>query len=252
MPDIVKSDLHRSVLRWLPRKLKSGLRHSALTVIGRSLPTKPQVQCETLELGGPCYGSWTISPDRIAPGGVVYSFGVGEDISWDLAMIERFGVTVHAFDPTPRVIQWVKRQQLPDRFVFHEYGIADYDGHVRFYPPENSEWVSHTILERLATAAHAIDVPVHCLRTIMASLEHERVDLIKMDIEGAEYAVVADILQTQPVMGGAEQLLIEFHHRFAGKDVADTQTCIRALNNSGFRCFDVSPSGEEWSFLRNA
>jgi FkbM family methyltransferase len=187
----------------------------------------------------------------VGRGGVVYSFGVGEDISWELAMIERFEVTVHAFDPTPRSIQWVRRQKLPERFVIHEYGVADYDGVACFYPPENSDWVSHTLLDRPATATKAIEVPVRCLRTIMTSLGHDSVDLIKMDIKGAEYVVVRDMVKTKPVAGGAVQLLIEFHHRFSGKGIGDTRDSIRALKKSGFRCFHISSTGEEWSFLRD-
>lgn len=250
MPNSPKSGLRQNILWLLAKKLNVVLRASALRLLGRQLPTRPQVHCETLQLGEGAYGSWTICPDRITSGAVIYSFGVGEDISWDLAMVERFGATVHAFDPTPRSIQWVKRQKLPDRFVFHEYGIAGYNGVARFYPPENSEWVSHTLLDRPSTANHAIEVPVRCLRTIMSSLGHERVDLIKMDIEGAEYSVVADMLQTQPAVGGAEQLLIEFHHRFTGKEIGDTRACIRALNKGGFHSFHISSTGEEYSFLR--
>lgn len=232
------------------QKLKSRLGQSVLRLLGHQLPIKPKLHCEMLQLGGPVYGSWTVCPNKIVRGGLIYSFGVGEDISWDLAMIERFGVTIHAFDPTPRSIQWVKRQRLPDSFVFHGYGIAAYDGTARFYPPENPEWVSHTLLDRKATGTQAVDVQVRCLKTIMLDLGHERVDLIKMDIEGAEYMVVEDMLNTLPPAGGALQMLIEFHHRLLGKGIGPTRSCIRALERKGFEYFNISSSGEEWSFLR--
>jgi FkbM family methyltransferase len=230
--------------------LRRILQQSVLRLLGRHLPTKPQVHCETLQLGGPGYGAGTIC-SKIARGGLIYSFGCGEDISWDLAMIEQLGVTVHVFDPTPRSIAWVKLRWLPDQFVFHEYGMADYDGVALFYPPENSEWVSHTLLERWMTANQAIEVPVSCFKTIMSNLGHKRVDLIKMDIEGAGYAVVEDMLNTEPVAGGVDQSLIEFHHLFAGKGIGDTMACIRALNRNGFQAFHISRTGEEWSFLRH-
>lgn len=232
------------------RTMRSCLRKAALVLTGRSLPTHIRMHCQAIELGGPEYGAWTICPDRIATGGVVYSFGVGEDISWDMAMIERFGVTVHAFDPTPRAIEFIKRQHLPDKFVFHEYGVATWDGVARFFPPDNSQWVSHSILEHETTRSRTLEVPVRRFETIMSSLGHSHIDLIKMDIEGAEYSVIEDVLNACPRAGGASQLLVEYHHGSGGKTIADTKASIRKLKKEGFECFYVSKGQREWSFMR--
>jgi len=65
---------------------------------------------------------------------VVYSAGTGEDISFDVGMVKRFGCAVHAFDPTPRARDFVRRQtHLPPGFHFHPYGLWDKDVTVRFY-----------------------------------------------------------------------------------------------------------------------
>lgn len=230
--------------------LKLRFKEGVDRVLGRRLSGEPDLVCPTVTLGDSSYGAWTFSPDRLARGGLVYSFGVGEDISWDLALIKEYGVTIHAFDPTPRSARFVREQHLPKEFIFHDYGIADYDGTATFYPPQNSEWVSHTLLKRRATANKAIKVQVYRLDTIMSMLGHEKVDLIKMDIEGAEYGVIGDILGSSPVAGGAEQLLIEFHHRFPGKGIADTKGCIEVLQQAGFRSFHISPAAVDWGFVR--
>lgn len=226
--------------------LKQGVHY----VLGRRLPCRSALLRPAVTLGAASYGAWTFSPDALSAGGIVYSFGVGEDISWDIAIIEKYGVTVHAFDPTPRSAEFVKRQSLPREFVFHPYGVADYDGTALFYPPENSEWVSHTLLRRSCTAGKAIEVQVRRLGSIMSLLGHEKIDLLKMDIEGAEYAVIPDILNNSPVAGGAEQLLVEFHHRFSGKGIKDTLRCIEALEAAGLRSFHISENGEDWGFAR--
>ena len=44
---------------------------------------------------------WAIWTEPLSTGSVIYSFGVGDNVAWDLEMIRRFGCTVHAFDPTP-------------------------------------------------------------------------------------------------------------------------------------------------------
>jgi hypothetical protein len=90
-------------------------------------------------------------------------------------------------------------------------------------------------------------LPVHRLPTILAKLGHEKIDLMKMDIEGAEYEVIEDIIQSPvPIL----QLLIEFHHRFPYLGVRKSKEAISRLNQAGFKIFHVSPSGEEISFIK--
>jgi hypothetical protein len=83
-----------------------------------------------------------VIPARLPERPLVYSFGVGEDATFDLGVIEKFGATVHAFDPTPRSSAWVERQSLPSQFIFHPVGIGGEDGTAEFYPPERDEHVS--------------------------------------------------------------------------------------------------------------
>jgi len=196
---------------------------------------------------GATNASWDVVADELDSNSIVYSFGVGEDASFDVEMIERFDLSVHAFDPTPKSIEWVKRQTFPEKFIMHEYGIAAFDGTVAFHPPQNPEHVSHTVLDRPSTRKDAITVPVKTLKTILTDLNHDRIDVLKMDIEGAEYDVITDIFS-----GGVfpKQLLVEFHHRFPGVGAARTRDSIEAIRSAGYRLFSVSVSNEEFCFIR--
>jgi FkbM family methyltransferase len=202
-----------------------------------------QLSCKRLHLGNDG-ANWCVCPDGLDCSSIVYSFGVGEDLSFDLELIHRFQFQLHAFDPTPKSIEWVRRQNLPKGFVFHEYGIASFDGSSRFLPPQNPAHVSHTMLER-DTAWPAIDLPVRRLTTIMESLGHERIDLLKMDIEGAEYGVLSNLLSSDIRVG---QLLVEFHHRWPEVGIEKTKKAVQELNRAGYRIFNVSSTGEEYSF----
>lgn len=225
------------ILRQLKRQVR--------VLSGKDFFETPDFAIPTERLGS-AYGGWTIMQGTIGPSSVVYSVGVGADASFDIALIERFGARVHAFDPTPQSIDWVARQGFPAAFVMHPYGLADLDGTVTFNPPENPQHVSHTMLERPTTSARAITVPVKRLATIMAELGHLHVDLLKMDVEGAEYAVIDDILAS-PVR--PTQWLVEFHHRFPGVGIARSKAAIAALRSAGYRLFAVSATGEEFSFV---
>ena len=82
------------------RGLKEYLRRRQLARQG----VAPRLSVPTVSAGARS-GVWTVCPEGITPDSVVYSFGVGDNVAWDLAMIRRFGVQVHAFDPTPASVR---------------------------------------------------------------------------------------------------------------------------------------------------
>ena len=195
-------------------------------------------------------GVWTVCPDGITPGGVVYSFGVGDNIAWDLAMIRRFGVVVHAFDPTPASVRWVRGQTLPPRFHFHAYGLAAHDGVARFAAPRKAGAVNYTTAAAPGRAGGApVTAPVRRLSTIWRQLGRWPVQVLKMDIEGGEYEVIDDLLTSGvPV----RQMLIEFHHHWPSVGMAKTVRAVRALESAGYQLFHISKRGLEFSFQHAA
>lgn len=214
-------------------------------IVGMDVYTRVQVHCPTLYLGNE-NASWCVCPTGLSDRSIVYSFGVGTDISFELALIQKFGMGVHAFDPTPRSAAWIKTQTTPEEFLFHEYGLNSQDGTAVFHSPRNPDFVSFTVVARNSAGDETVEAPVRRLKTIMGLLGHERVDVLKMDIEGAEYGVIADLIKSG---ANVRQLLIEFHHRWPEIGSLRTKEAIRDLNGAGFRIFDVSAAGSEYGFL---
>jgi FkbM family methyltransferase len=224
------------------RVLKDYLRRRQLARHG----VAPRLTLPTVSAGARS-GVWTVCPDGITPDSVVYSFGVGDNIAWDLAMIRRFGVVVHAFDPTPASVRWVRAQTLPPRFHFHPYGLAAHDGVARFVAPQKAGSVNYTPAGAGRAGGASVTAPVRRLATLWERLGRWPVEVLKMDIEGGEYRVIDDLLSSGvPV----RQLLVEFHHHWRGVGLAKTLRAVRALENAGFRIFHISKRGLEFSFLR--
>src|SRR5262245_31962324 len=96
-----------------------------------------EVQLPTYSAGNRS-GVWTVCPDLLGRDSVVYSFGVGNNLSWDLALAARFDLTVHAFDPTPASVAWVAAQSIPANLHFHPIGLAGHDGSLRFALPRRA------------------------------------------------------------------------------------------------------------------
>lgn len=241
------SPAKRLIVALVGQEAASKAKRVAKAVIGKDHLYPVQLDCHKSRFGDATYGWWMICPDDLTADSVVYSFGIGTDISFDRAIIERTGATVHAFDPNPHALAWVKRQETPPGFVLHPYGVADFDGIAPLFPPDDAVPDSFTMLDHMFETESTGPAPVYRLTTIMDSLGHTGIDLLKIDIEGMEYRVIRDLLADDvPV----RQIVVEFHHRLSGLGFAKTRTAIRALQAHGFKIFHVSVNGWEYSFRR--
>jgi len=211
-------------------------------------PPRVQVRCE-LERIGSDYGGYFLDPSKVSPDAVVYSLGIGEDISFDLSLINRLGVKVHAFDPTPKVKTWLTSQVLPDQFCFHDVGIAHFDGEALFYTPLRQDYVSHSIIQARQYSRQSIRAPVIRLGTAMRQLGHTRIDILKMDIEGAEYAVLEDVARERIPVG---QILVEFHHRLSSIGTGKTKYTLALLAGCGMRIGYICPRMDVFTLVRTA
>jgi FkbM family methyltransferase len=227
------------------RELLRYLRRRGTAAVGLDVHFSNDIECSRLLLGNEG-ARWCIWPDMISADSVVYTFGVGEDVSAELQLIRRFGLHVYAFDPTPRSVTWVRGQSFPPQFGFYEYGLAAFDGVASFQPPANSLHVSHSMIMRHDHPAEVIHAPVRRLSALMAELGHRHIDVLKMDIEGAEYDVIDEVLKSGIVPG---QWLIEFHHRWQEIGIEATRRAVASLRRNGYLLFYMSAVGQEFSFV---
>lgn len=160
----------------------------------------------TLELLGTDYGGWALDLEKIKQDSVVYSFGVGTDISFDTLLIQKKSCVIHAFDPTPRSINWVSTQKLPEEFKFYDIGLSNFDGESHFNEPPHKDWVSYS--ETTNPKENSVKCRVEKLSTIMNRLNHNHIDLLKMDIEGSEFSVLENMYEENIF---PDQILVEFH-----------------------------------------
>jgi FkbM family methyltransferase len=197
-------------------------------------------------LFGSDYGGWTVAPEGLDSSSTVYSFGVGNDVSFDLALIQRFGCKVHGFDPSPPVAEWIGKQDLPANYAFHDYGLGASDGELSFFAPSPRSGMFSTSNRHKHVSNTEVRLSVRTLSTITGTLGSSCIDILKMDIEGAEYDLLSSIVQC-PVP--IKQLLIEFHHRIGIGSLKDTVSGVQQLRSAGFQLFHVSETSSEFSFL---
>ena len=212
------------------------------------------------------YGAWVVAEDMLDEHSVCYLVGAGEDITFDCAVSERFGCEVHIIDPTPRAITYYENlmkhmngtmphpdlygkydsfsKEVVGRLTFHPVGLAARSGLLRFYVPRNLAHVSHSV----ANLQHTDDYfEAECvsLMAMMKRLGHDHIDLLKIDIEGAEYEVIESFLARDIQI---RMLCVEFdegHNPLDENYQWRIQACANLLKKGGYRPVFV----EDWNVL---
>lgn len=180
--------VYKAIRRPLYRRVRSASR----PLLFRHPSPPPELRLEKIGSG---YGGWIVPTAVMNADWLCYCGGVGEDVTFDKGVIERFGLTIHAFDPTPRSAVYVEKHLAGEsRFTLHRVGLYDKDTVLRFYVPRNPKNVSHSVVNLQRTSEY-FEAEVRSLPSVMKELGHDRIDLLKIDIEGAEHFVIKSILE---------------------------------------------------------
>lgn len=147
-------------------------------------------------------GKWTCDPDILLSKGncTVMSVGSSNEYSFE-AGLEPYNCDVHTYDPTI-----VPDASKPEYVKFHSLGLGTDPG------------TSLTDLIR-TTSSHNIDI-------------------LKVDCESCEWAVLMDDDAISAMRSHVTQFLIEFHWR----DVQTMETVGDRLLDAGFRVFSKEPN----------
>jgi len=216
-------------------------------ITGKVSHLKKGVNCKKKWYGS-SYGGFYVHPEILNENSIIYSVGIGQDISFGLQLIKEHNCHVWGFDPTPESIIWMDEQKLPDNYHFLPYGLFTKTGPVKFYMPIEDTHIScsATLNDNVSDKTY-IDVPMKSFEDILLDTKHTHIDVLKIDIEGAEYEVMDSIIKSD---ASINQILIEFHDRYIKNGKEKTIEVINALKNKGYEIFGISSTFEEISFIK--
>lgn len=153
-----------------------------LQEVRRSLHIHLAVGHNLIRVGGEHDGGY-IMLDDFRRGGIAYSFGICDDVSWDASMADA-GFEIYMYDHT---IESLPEQK--DKFHFFPKGIAD-----------------ESITEKLDTLEHFIASNGHDDKSHM---------ILKMDVEGAEWGFLEMV--DAGILKRFDQIVMELHGLLDGK-----------------------------------
>jgi FkbM family methyltransferase len=181
-------------------------------------------------LGDVC--RWTICDEGLSASSHILCAGAGNDISFEKALSRVFHCNVVLLDPSPTGIETARRERLPnENLKFLPIGLAGEDGPAWFQQPDDSS--EGSFFRGPALTKDGCTFQCETLSTVMLKLGWDRIDLLKIDIEGFEYEVIHHMLRKQLKV---RQICVEFHHgdRF-GHGPSETIKAIVALHRAGYR-----------------
>jgi FkbM family methyltransferase len=223
---------------------------------------------------GTDYGGWIIPDGFLRADAIVYLVGAGEDVSFDLAIADLYGCRVEIIDPTPRAATHVQtliqhlRQGLntplanspqgvyppakpatAELLRFHPVGLWNEKTTLRFFKPQNEAHVSHSFVNLQKTDEY-IEVPVCRLSQLMEELGHRRIDLLKIDIEGAEYTVLQTLLEDGLEV---DVLCIEYDETAAnhldGQYLDRIENSLNELRKAGYKVVAKEPACRNYTLV---
>lgn len=188
---------------------------------------------------------------------IIYCIGAGEDISHDIEIANKLNSNVYIIDPTPRAIkhcEYIKnvldgKEKIiydnkfgggnpyeywkiilgnkidTDKIIYNNCGIGREDSIQKFYLPSNEEYVSCSLVKGMKGEKY-INVNVKKLRSIMNEYGHNKIDLLKMDIEGSECDVIENMLNEKIY---PKYLAVEFDLGFNGENIRDVEKCNKTI-----------------------
>lgn len=215
-----------------PAKIRSALKRRWFE---RMVPRLDLTPIPGLVDVGTAYGGWTIPVDLVTADWTCWCIGAGGDITFDLQLLDR-GALVRAFEPAPLYVEHAREQAAGrDRFTAQQVAIATEDGPLRLQMSHHEGSSSVSSANLYDTEDSFIEVPGRTLASLKAELGDARVDLLKLDIEGAEYDVMKGVdLQALGVSVFSTQL----HHTGS---VADARALIADVQRQGYALVACRP-----------
>ena len=224
------------------------------------------------------YGNWKFIHTNTLYNSIIISAGVGEDISFDVEYINFYNSTVIFVDPTPRALEYLKTVKeclgMPksqeykkggfqntssynltnikdNNFIIYKKALwSESDKELNFYFPENERNVSSTLINsNFEKKRKYIKVETISLEQILKENLINKLELIKVDIEGAEIEVITSMINKK-IFPNQLLLEIDYLRRNTISSIFKSIIFVKKILNSGYKLIKIN-NYENYLFVRN-
>jgi FkbM family methyltransferase len=186
----------------------------------------------------------TVYPSVIGQKSIVVDLGAHRG-RFAERIVEAFDCTCHAVEASPHLIPELKKSE---RLRVHHYAIAPADGELWFNIANRAD--SSSLLDLPPDKQlERVRVPAITLGGFLSRHGVERVDVLKIDIEGAEIGVLDSV--SDEILSKIGQITIEFHDFCGVTPSAEVRRVVGRLQKLGFFYIRFSGQGNQDTLLIN-
>jgi FkbM family methyltransferase len=204
---------------------------------------------------GTRYGGWWVDARLLSNSPLLIDCGLGEDISFPLAFLQAFGGKVVGVEPNPRSLNYCQGRMPADMSVLPKAFWSEPGKKLEFFLPrpqqelpKGADGVSGSLDGSHEYASERkLEVETTSLAELLSQHARAECDVLKMDIEGAEYDVLKQLCSSGEIRK-AGQVLVEFHHKVTEHTLDDTERAVAQMERNGFRL--VHTEGRNYIFRR--
>ncbi|MBL8002835.1 MAG: FkbM family methyltransferase [Flavobacteriales bacterium] len=140
---------------------------------------------------------------------------------------------IHAYEANPHVARLLRANVAANHLAdvtVHEEAVSDRDGTLTFHISDDPGTLMGSV-DPARGGGSALTVKAVRLSTLLGKLD--RIDAVKMDIEGGEWAVLDDLLNSGQ-FARPKRYLIEYHHQI-GSEAPRLSAFLKPFEEAGYR-----------------
>ena len=155
-------------------------------------------------------GNYLLNKEFIKENSIIYTFGVGESISFEEILSDRFKSKVFCYDPTSLAVNYMKKKKYNKNLIyFKNYGIWNEDAKVKFFHQSKND-INNTggsITNLFENQSYDL-LQCYKLKTLMHQNKHLKIDVLKLDIEGPVFDILENIINDEIL----KQIVVGFEY----------------------------------------
>ena len=140
------------------------------------------------------YGNYQLKKNKIPKNPIVYSGGVGTNVSFDVEILKKHKGVVRLFDPTKSSINYINSLRKIENLKFYPYALYYKNKKVKLYKDPSNRIKSTSINNFLEFDSKSFyHAQAYNLPYLMKKFKDQKIDILKLDIEGVAEDLILDL-----------------------------------------------------------